>query len=306
MKSKLWIVALFLALMMLGSIAFAVEVLPINGSHEAKEVPEEPIVTLDSRAVQIGVRDNLVENDELEDHGTVWVEWNGKAYALYGCTTAEINYTNPTRSNIGVTLSMAIFDADLMTYFGTTYRSESEQVELAKSGLAALRNGIKLSYASKLLEITNYFDGMTDEEVSNLTGDELVSLLASKGFLCLSEEELRKLEEDDLIQLTEKQRLELAELGDYNPNEYYRLIGEDGLINPGYAIYEIDLYTLPGRKVLPKGEYKAVFVLNGYAADKNEMSDFFIHLPIELIIQKDLPEDLQKEYSVSLAVRVDQ
>ena len=71
---------------------------------------------------------------------------------------------------------------------------------------------------------------MTDEEVSNLAGDELVSLLASKGFMGLSEEELNKLEEDDLKLLTEEQRLELAQLGDYNPNEYYQLIGEDALL----------------------------------------------------------------------------
>lgn len=306
MKGKLWVVALFFVLTLFMSSALAVEVLPINGSHEPKEIQQEPIVTLDPRVVQIGSRDNLVENDEFEDKGTVWVEWNGKAYALYGCTTAEINYTNPTRSNIGVTLSMAIFDSDLLNYFGTTFRNENEQVELAKSGLDALKNGIELSYASKLLQITDYFDGMTDEEVSNLTSDELVSLLASKGFLDMTEEELRNLEESDLKQISEKQRLKLAEFGVYNPNEYYQLIGEDALINPGYAIYEIDLYTLPGRKVIPKGEYKAVFILNGYAADKNEMSDFFIHLPIELIIEEDLPDDLQKEYSVSLAVRIDQ
>lgn len=305
MKKRLCgILAVFL--MLTSASASAIEVLPINGSHVPKEVQTEPIVTPDPRAVQVGgERDKLVENDEFEDKGTVWVEWNGKAYSLYGCTTAEINYTNPSRSNIGVTLSMAIFDKDLMTYFGTTFRTEEEQVELAKTGLDALKNGIKLSYASKLLEITDYFDGMTDEEVSNLAGDELVSLLASKGFMGLSEEELNKLEEDDLKLFTEEQRLELAQLGDYNPNEYYQLIGEDALINPGYAIYEIDLYTLPGRLVLPKGEYKAVFVLNGYAADKNEMSDFFIHLPIELTVQENLPEDLQKEYSVSLANRID-
>lgn len=305
MKKRLCgILAVFL--MLASASASAIEILPINGSHARKEVQTEPIVTPDPRAVQVGgERTDLVENDEFDDKGTVWVEWNGKAYSLYGCTTAEISYTNPSRSNIGVTLSMGIFDTDLMTYFGTTFRTEEEQVELAKTGLDALKNGINVSHASKLLLITNYFDGMTDEEISNLSSEELVSLLGSKSFIGMSEDELRKLEEGDLKLLTEEQRLELAKLGDYNQNEYYQLIGEDALINPGYAIYEIDLYTLPGMFVLPKGEYKAVFILNGYAADKNEMSDFFIHLPIELVVQEDLPEDLQKEYSVSLASRID-
>lgn len=288
------------------STAFAIEVLPINGTYTPKEAADEPIVTLDPRAVKVGEKsDGLVENTDLEDKGTVWVEWNGNAYSLYGCTTAKISYTNPTRSNIGVTLALVIFDSDLVEYFGTTFRSEEEQIEFATKGLEALKNGISIGNASMLLEITDYFEGMTDEEVSNLTNEELVTILGEKNFIGMTAEELGKLEEGKLAELTELERLELAKLGGYNPNENYYVLGEDALIDPGYAIYEIDLYTLPGMLVLPKGEYSACFVLNGYAADKNEMSDFFIHLPIKLTVQKDLPEDLQEEYAVSLATRID-
>lgn len=306
-KTCYLMLVLMLVLMVVGTTASAIEVLPMNGTHTSEEGLTEPIVTPDPRAVKVGSdRDELVENDEFEDHGTVWVEWSGRAISLYGCTTAKINYTNPTRSNIGVTLSMAIFDEDLLRYFGTTYRSEEEQLELAMTGLKALKEGITPSSATKLLTITEYFEGMTEKEIDELSPEELVNRLAEHGFLGMTAEELFALDENGLREFTEVERLEVAKIGIYNPEEYYLLIGEDALINPGYAIYEIDLYSLPGRLVLPKGEYDAAFVLNGYMADKNEMSDFFIHLPITLVVQKDLPEELQEEYSLELAVRIDE
>lgn len=303
-KTLCWLIVL--SLILGTSIASAIEILPKDGTYTSHEVPTEPIVTPDPRAVKVGSdRDELVENGEFEDHGTVWVEWNGRAISLYGCTTAKISYTNPTRSNIGVTLSMAIFDEDLMKYFGTTYRSEEEQMKLAITGLKSIREGINLANASKILTITEYFEGMTAEQVKALSPEEIVSHLAEHNFLGMTAEELMALDEIDLREFTESERLEIAQLGDYNPKEYYYVIGEDALINPGYAIYEIDLYSLPGRLVLPKGEYKAIYILNGYMEDKNEMSDFFVHLPITLTVQKDLPEELQKEYSLSLATRID-
>lgn len=289
------------------STALAVEVLPMNGSYTPEETPTEPIVTPDPRAVQVGSdREDLIENGEFEDQGTVWVEWSGTAISLYGCTTAKINYTNPSRSNIGVTMAMAIFDEDLIEYFGTTFRSKEEQIALAKTGLEALNEGISLGSASKMVTITNYFEGLTSEEVEALSPEELVNLLGEKNFIGMNAEELQNLKEEDLANLSEEELLELAKLGDYNPKEWYYVIGQNALINPGWAIYEIDLYTLPGLLVLPKGEYKAVYVLNAYMEDKNEMSDFFIHLPITLKVQDDLPEDLQKEYGVTMAVRIDQ
>ena len=44
---------------------------------------------------------------------------------------------------------------------------------------------------------------------------------------------------------------------------------------------------------------------NAYDANKNELSDFFIHLPITLQIAEDLPEELQIEYGITLATRID-
>lgn len=299
------VVALILACMT--TTAFAIEVLPKDGMRTPKQVSEIPIVTPEPRAVQVGgEKEKLVENTEFEDHGTVWVEWNGTAYADYGCTTAKINYTNPTRSNIGVTLAVAIFDSDLVTYFGTTFRPVEEQISLATKGLEALKSGITVSTASKLVTNNDYFKGMSAEDVSAMSSEDLIKFLGEKNFIGKTTEELQKLDEANLNELDELQRLELAQLGTYNPYEFYQKIGgETGVINPGYALYEVDLYTLPGRIVIPMGEYNAVFVLNGYMADKNELSDFFIHLPIKLQIKEDLPASLQEQYSVNLVSRVD-
>lgn len=306
MKKRV-ILAMFLVLVCMTTSALAIEVLPKDEMRTPKEKNEIPIVTPEPRAVLVGAeRDKLVENTEFEDQGTVWVEWNGKVISDYGCSTAKMNYTNPTRSNIGVTLSVAIFDADLVNYFGTTFRTVEEQVYMAATGLEALKSGINISTASKLVTNNDYFSGMTAEELNAMSSEELINFLGNKNFINKTAEELRVLDEASLIELDEFQRLELAQLGIYNPYEFYQMIGgETGVINPGYALYEIDLYTLPGKNVLPKGEYAAVFVLNGYMEDKNELSDFFIHLPIELQVKEDLPVEVQEEYSVNLLNRVD-
>ena len=306
MKKKV-ILALVLVLACMTTSAFAIEVLPKDGMRTPKQVDEMPIVTPEPRAVLVETeRDKLVENTEFEDQGTVWVEWNGKVISDYGCSTAKMNYTNPTRSNIGVTLALAIFDTDLVKYFGTTFRTLEEQVDMATTGLEALRSGITLSTASKLVANNDYFLGMTAEELNAMSSEDLIKFLGDKSFIGMTAEELKTLDEAGLLELDELQRLELAQLGTYNPNEFYQKIGgETGVINPGYALYEIDLYTLPGKNVLPKGEYTAVFVLNGYMEDKNELSDFFIHLPIELQVKEDLPVELQEEYSVNLLSRID-
>ena len=306
MKKKV-ILALVLVLACMTTSAFAIEVLPKDGMRTPKQVDEMPIVTPEPRAVLVETeRDKLVENTEFEDQGTVWVEWNGKVISDYGCSTAKMNYTNPTRSNIGVTLALAIFDTDLVKYFGTTFRTLEEQVDMATTGLEALRSGITLSTASKLVANNDYFLGMTAEELNAMSSEDLIKFLGDKSFIGMTAEELKTLDEAGLLELDELQRLGLGQLGSYNPNELYQKIGgETGVINPGYALYEIDLYTLPGKNVLPKGEYTAVFVLNGYMEDKNELSDFFIHLPIELQVKEDLPVELQEEYSVNLLSRID-
>lgn len=306
---KNWVLFL-VAMMILVSVsmaASAVEILPKGGVYEHRQAPEEPIVTPDPNAVLVGSeKDKLVENGEFEDTGTVWVEWNGHAYSDYGCTTAKINYTNPTRSNIGVTLAIGIFDSDLIDYFGTTFRDVDEQVSLAEKGLEALKSGITLSTATKLVQNNQTFENMDAEELSAMSSEDLIKFLGEKNFIGMTSEELEKLDEASLATLDELQRLELAQLGTYNPYEsYQKIAGDTGVINPGYAMYEIDLYTLPGRKVIPAGEYKAVYVLNGYMADKNELSDFFIHLPITLHIAEDLPENVQAEYGVELVNRID-
>ena len=305
-KMRLCFISLILAMVLFSAPVLAVDILEKDGVYTPKEAPSEPLVTPDPRAVKVGEREDLVENSDLEDKGTVWCEWSGRAYSKYGCTTAKIGYTNPTRSNIGVTLKMAIFDEDLVTYFGTTFRSEEEQIELANTGWKALQDGITLSTATRLVNDTDWFEGMTPEQVKDLSGEELLEHLSRKDIFGFLPKTLTGVEEGWLSDLDEEQRLSLAQLGEYNPKEYYQLIGEDGLLNPGYEIGEIDLYTLPVKQVLPKGDYDATFVLTGYMADKNEFSDCQIQLPVTLTIEEDLPDDLLEEYGLYLLVRIDQ
>lgn len=287
------------------SSALAVQIAPKDGEFEATPVPVEPLATPDPRAVVVGETDvDFVENGELEDDGTVWISWNGKAYAKYGCTTASISYTNPSSSNIGVTLKVGIFDRNLITYFGTTFRLEEEVNELAVAGYEALQNGLKLGAATNLIQ-DGYFEGLTEAEVSELDKEQVATYLGEKNFLEMDKDALIALTEEDVLAWDEISKLSIAELGGYDFDQFYMEIGEAGVINPGYALYEVDLYTLPNRICISKGEYEAVFVLQGYDAIKNSLSDFFIHLPIELYIEEDLTEELCEEYDITVATRID-
>lgn len=306
MKRFVKLLAGFLVIAFFTSTALAIEIIPKNGIYEPSQEPIEPIVTPDPRAVLIGSEEtDYVENGEFEDTGTVWVYWNDTAYSKYGCSIADINYTNPNRSNIGVTLSIGIFDGDMIEYFGTTFRTDEEVQKYAMMGYEALQDGISLSNASYLVAENGIFEGMTEEEVSLLGKSEIAEFLGDKNFIGMTKEELMSLDEEKVKELSEINKLTLAQLGGYNFYTYCVIIGEAGVINPGYALYQIELYTLPGVITIPKGEYRAVFVLNGYDANKNELSDFFIHLPITLQIAEDLPEELQIENGITLATRID-
>lgn len=296
---------LFIGVFLMTS-AMAVEVIPKNGIYEPEEVPKEPIATPDPRAVLVGSEEtDFIENDAHEDAGTVWVYWNGSAYSKYGCSIADINYTNPNRSNIGVTFSVGIFDGDMIEYFGTTFRTDEEVQEFAMMGYEALQNGIYASNASYLVQEGGIFEGMEPEEIASFSKEEIAKILGEKLFIGMTEEEFMSLDEATVKGLTELEKLTLAQLGGYNFYTYWVSIGEAGVINPGYALYQIELHTLPGLITIPEGEYKAVYVLNGYDAIKNELSDFFIHLPVTLYVDEDLPEDLQREYGITLATRID-
>lgn len=309
MKRKIaTIVAIALIATMQVATTNAMEVLPKDGEWSYKEAPEEPLVTPDPKEVYVedhhGESGGYVENGELEDTGSLELSWNSKAIATYGCSTAKINYENLNRSNIDITVTVAIFDGDLIEYFGTTFRPEEEVNELALKGYYALQSGISLSDASKLVTL-KYFDDMTEEEISKLTKKEIVSILGKKNFAGMTEEELDSLDREGVKNLSEKNKLILAQLGGYNFYTFYMEIGNTGVVEPGYGIYEVDLYTLPGKITLPKGQYKAIYVLKSYDKIKNKFSDFYIHLPINLEVVEDLPEELQKEYDVILATRID-
>ena len=273
----------------LTSSAMAVEIIPKDGEY-SKEVELEPMVTPEPNAVLVG---------------SVWVYWNDTAYSKYGCSIADINYTNPNRSNIGVTFSVGIFDGDMIKYFGTTFRTSEEVHELALKGYEALQNGISLSSADYLVQEGGIFEGMMSEDIVSLDKAGLAKALGEKSFIGMNEEELMALDEVKIDSFTEIEKLTLAQLGGYNFYTYYMSLAEAGVINPGYALYQIELHTLPGAITIPKGEYDAVYVLNGYDAIKNELSDFFIHLPVTLQISEDVPEELLNEYGITMAKRID-
>lgn len=288
--------------------ALAMEVFAKDEEIVLQTPQPEPLVTPDPNQVELPpeLADSpYVENDVLEDTAKLELHWNGTAYAKYGCTTASMSYENTTYSNIDIKLIVGIFDEDMLRYFGTTFRSEEEQNELAMEGYEALQSGITLSSAYKLVEL-GYFGELSAEEIAGLTKSELVSILGEQLFAGMTEEELNLLSEEGVKNLTELNKLTLAQLGSYDFSTFYTEMGETGAIEPGHAIYQVDLHTIPGWLLtLPWGEYEAVFVLNAYDKVKNEFSDVFIHLPVTIVIEEDLPEELQLEYGVSLAERID-
>lgn len=321
---KRLVAIILVAFALLSSVtAFAVEVVPRNGEAAEVTVPTELTEFPEEKAIQIGDTNEDVEasfaewedgvmdpevfaaymEKNSEDDGEVWISWSDEVYSKYGCTTATLLYTNPSESNIGVTFEIAIFDAELIDVFGTTFREEGEVFKLALGGFEALKSGVTSSTATRLIKNNEIFEGMSEADFL-IEPLELLELLASKGFMGFSKEELSSLNAEKIKKMSEIDQLKLAELGGYDPYSYYMEIAKQGVIKPGFKLEEADLHTLPGRICLPKGEYNAVFVLNGFDAWKSELSDFVIHLPITLSIKEDLPEELQSEYEITLAEKV--
>ncbi len=322
---RLMAIFLGIILVVLGAnTAWAINIIPQDGELATIEVPTELTETPDPNAELVGMPNQLVEasfaewedgemdpqafyaymskNQNLDD-GEVWLEWSEKSRATYGCTTASISYTNPSSSNIGVILKIVISDAELLNDFGTTFRTDEEVLELASKGVEALENGIHITVAEKLVANNSAFAGMTAEELC-VDGSKLPKLLASKGFLEMTEEEISELSVDKLTEMSETERLTIAMLGGYDPNTMYMEIAKSGVIKPGYRLKQIDLHTLPGKVCLPEGTYNAFFMVNGFDAWKSELSDFSIQLPLKLTIKEDLPENLQEEYGVTLAKKI--
>ena len=322
---RLMAILLGIMLVFSANIAFAIDIVPKDGEQATLEVPTELTETPEPDATLVGMPNQRVEasfkewedgvmdpkifytymkENEFVDDGKVWISWSNKAYSEHGCATnASIRFTNPSDSDIGVTLKIAIFDAELLNNFGTTFRTRDEVLELASKGLEALKNGIHITAAEKLVKNNSAFAGMTAEELC-VKPAELPKLLASKGFLGMTEEEIAELSIDKVARLNEIGQLTVATLGGYDPNTMYMEIAKAGVIKPGYRLQQIDLHTLPGKVCLPKGTYNAIFVVNGFDAWKSELSDFFVQLPLTLTIREDLSEELQKEYGVTLAKKI--
>lgn len=303
--------ALFVLLLAMVSQSLAIGVIAKDGSATVKVAPVEPLATPDPRAVKVGGTGNLVKNGYYEDSGKVWISF-GHSKAKYGCVPAQINYENQSRSNKGVVISLCIFDYELIRCFGTTFRPEEELNELALKGYEAMQNGLTASAAASittkgddLVTHERFFSHFDAETVMQMDRNQLIWELGLINFLGRTAEELQNLTIEDVYNLSEIDKLMLAHLGGYNFDEYGQSIAEGGLINPGYALYEIDLHNLNGMKVLPKGEYYVHYELKGYDPDKNEFSDFQINLPIILEIEEDLPQNYCDEYGLSLAKLID-
>jgi len=313
MRFQKRLVALVFGLLLLAmsSQALAISVIPKDGIYTPEEVPVEPLVTPDPKAVKMGGTGILVENSEYEDSGKIWISF-GHAIADYGCVPARVNYVNQSRSNKGVVITLRISDAELLRAFGTTFKYEDELNELALNGYRALQNGITLSVANNLTlkkdEINSYDRVLSDfdaETVYAMDRNELIWNLGLRNFLGRTAEQLQVLTEEDVYGLDEMGKLMLAHLGGYNFDEYSLSIAEGGLINPGYALYEMDLHNLPGMYVIPKGKYYVFYELQGYDPEKNEMSDFHINLPIVLEVKEDLPQEYLEQYDLKLATHTE-
>ena len=117
--------------------------------------------------------------------------------------------------------------------------------------------------------------------------------LSTEEFLTLSEEKVRN--------FSEKDKLRLALLDDYDTTKSYQILGETGIIYPGYAIYEVDFHELYECIVLPKGDYCGTFVLTGYSDVKKEFSNFDMCIPVTIHVEENLPQELQEQFGDVLA-----
>lgn len=271
-----------------------------NGISDKAEIE---LGTLDERAVMLTEGAKFVENEEGTDSGLIQYYWNPEVYAMYGCTMATLNYENPIASNMGVIVSIVVYDNELLEKFGTTFRSEEECTELALKGLSVLKNGVYDSNTAADLFFKGYIPSDYITVNVDLPSEELVKRLADAGFLKMTEEELLSLNEEKVLELSELEKLQLAELGGYSFDKYYHVIAETGVINPGYAVYNTPLYTFEDGIALPKGTYNGDFFVQAYDKNSNKISDMAMNFFAIINVQEDLPEGFCQEYGITLAAK---
>lgn len=259
----------------------------------------------DPKAVQVEeqVVDH-VENGEHEDTGDVFVRWSKGATVKYGCDLASIDYTNPGRSNMGVKLELMLYDDQAFKYFGTTFRSEEELNALAVAGLEALKLGAPNVWTMDKLLMKGIV--VTDQYEYPVSYEDLLDIIVENGYLGYTKEQWLALDEETILRMPEYEKLMIAQFGDYKFKlGNFLSLGETGVLPQGYAINEIQLHTFGDNYTLPAGNYNAQFWIVGYDALKGEYSKFGSSVPVTLHVQQDLPKNLQEEYGIKLAVRVD-
>ncbi|NLJ40048.1 MAG: hypothetical protein GX352_00315 [Clostridiales bacterium] len=84
--------------------------------------------------------------------------------------------------------------------------------------------------------------------------------------------------------MADKAKIEDAE--DYDSKDYRMVVGESGLISPGYKLESIQLNALPDGTVLPKGIYNAIYYISPYDKETNERAMVNVQIPIMLVIEK--------------------
>lgn len=267
---------------------------------EFVDYSELPIDYIEPNAIKVADEEPVfIENEEHTDGGRLELRWNGNIYAQYGCSVATIKYTNPIRSNQGVKVAVAISDEKMLEYFGTTFKSEEECTELAFKGLEILKSGdIPLNNLQKMYNKKVF---TTYEPTTSISGEELAQILGSESFLGMTAEQLLLLKTDDLGKFSEIDKLRLAQLGEYEIKKSFAIIGQSGVINPGYEINELKLTTFYDNKyALAAGEYSGRLLLTVYDQSKGTMSNLDVKLPLKIHIEEDLPADFCNEYDITL------
>ena len=246
----------------------------------------------------------FANNSKGKDSGDVFIRWGQDVFAAFGCSLMEMYYINPGYSNLGVKVELILTDDNLTELFGTTFKSNKELNELALAGFRAMQVGVLNKDAMSRLVIKGVV--ATNEYDYPLSYVDFAKVLVENNYLGYSLDDWLGMTEEKLLALNEYEKLMIAQFGDY---KFYRggylSLGETGIINPGYEITIMQLHTFgEDDYVLPGGDYAASLLITPYDAERDEYSKISTKVPVMLHVEQDLPKELQEEYGIKLAVKV--
>ena len=294
----------FLTLMVVMTMIFGVFTECFSEEEVSLTDPDIILVDCDKRAIKVEERTvDLVQNEEDEDSGDVYIQWGEDVTCTYGYGVARMGYKNPGESNMGVKIELIIFDNVLYEYFGTTFKPDDVLDLLALEGFRAMSDGIANIDERDML----FVKGITRDYnfATQLDFEGLVDILVQNEFLGYSIEDWYSLNEENIHNLSEYEKLMIAQFGNYTFNMgNFLVVGETGVIYPGYKLSLIDLHEIGNGYILPEGNYPAQFHITGYDLSRGVYSDMSVNMPVRIHILKTISKKRADQLGFAVAKRI--